>query len=228
MGHIRSWLYPTPNGWKARPGGSAQVQHAPRRRPLATQRASSGPGPTRRPGIADAVRVRSLFHRGEEPTHAQTGGSLTGTAAGHQPENDAKPGHHRLKHLPRHLSPAEPVQRDKAAHRQRLLRFRVQPESLDFAVVDGFVQVEADPWPSFARPSRPAGLIEGASGARFAVAFSLWRPLVGATGFEPAASWSQTKCSTRLSYAPNHRPFIIPKKSLHAIQFSRPARLGVI
>src|SRR5437868_11936708 len=26
--------------------------------------------------------------------------------------------------------------------------------------------------------------------------------VVGATGFEPATSWSQTKCSTRLSYAP--------------------------
>src|SRR2546423_14321183 len=26
--------------------------------------------------------------------------------------------------------------------------------------------------------------------------------MVGATGFEPATSWSQTKCSTRLSYAP--------------------------
>ena len=30
--------------------------------------------------------------------------------------------------------------------------------------------------------------------------------MVGATGFEPATSWSQTKCSTRLSYAP------IPKR----------------
>ena len=28
------------------------------------------------------------------------------------------------------------------------------------------------------------------------------RGMVGATGFEPATSWSQTKCSTRLSYAP--------------------------
>ena len=26
--------------------------------------------------------------------------------------------------------------------------------------------------------------------------------MVGATGFEPATSWSQTKCSTGLSYAP--------------------------
>ena len=29
--------------------------------------------------------------------------------------------------------------------------------------------------------------------------------VVGATGFEPATSWSQTKCSTRLSYAPSTR-----------------------
>src|ERR1700722_13306789 len=39
--------------------------------------------------------------------------------------------------------------------------------------------------------------------------------MVGATGFEPATSWSQTKCSTRLSYAPsqelNHLP--IPRLS---------------
>src|SRR6266699_5727918 len=31
------------------------------------------------------------------------------------------------------------------------------------------------------------------------------KEVVGATGFEPAASWSQTKCSTRLSYAPTRR-----------------------
>jgi hypothetical protein len=30
--------------------------------------------------------------------------------------------------------------------------------------------------------------------------------MVGATGFEPATSWSQTKCSTRLSYAPQETP----------------------
>ena len=29
---------------------------------------------------------------------------------------------------------------------------------------------------------------------------------VGATGFEPATSWSQTKRSTKLSYAPKDRP----------------------
>ena len=27
--------------------------------------------------------------------------------------------------------------------------------------------------------------------------------MVGTTGFEPATSWSQTKCSTGLSYVPN-------------------------
>ena len=31
---------------------------------------------------------------------------------------------------------------------------------------------------------------------------ALRRALVGATGLEPAASWSQTKHSTKLSYAP--------------------------
>ena len=30
--------------------------------------------------------------------------------------------------------------------------------------------------------------------------------MVGATGFEPATSCSQSKCSTRLSYAPTRRP----------------------
>ena len=30
-----------------------------------------------------------------------------------------------------------------------------------------------------------------------------WRK-IGATGFEPATSWSQTKCSTKLSYAPDY------------------------
>ena len=33
--------------------------------------------------------------------------------------------------------------------------------------------------------------------------FSTKRRMVGATGLEPAASWSQTKHSTKLSYAPN-------------------------
>ncbi len=33
--------------------------------------------------------------------------------------------------------------------------------------------------------------------------------MVGATGFEPATSWSQTKCSTRLSYAPRAKPHYI-------------------
>ena len=32
--------------------------------------------------------------------------------------------------------------------------------------------------------------------------YILKKKMVGATGFEPATSWSQTKCSTRLSYAP--------------------------
>jgi hypothetical protein len=32
------------------------------------------------------------------------------------------------------------------------------------------------------------------------------REVVGATGFEPATSCSQSKCSTRLSYAPTRRP----------------------
>ena len=31
-------------------------------------------------------------------------------------------------------------------------------------------------------------------------------PKIGATGFEPAASWSQTRRSTKLSYAPVDRP----------------------
>ena len=30
-----------------------------------------------------------------------------------------------------------------------------------------------------------------------------WVKVVGATGFEPATSWSQTKRSTKLSYAPD-------------------------
>lgn len=29
--------------------------------------------------------------------------------------------------------------------------------------------------------------------------------MVGAAGFEPATLWSQTRCATRLRYAPKHR-----------------------
>ena len=35
--------------------------------------------------------------------------------------------------------------------------------------------------------------------------------MVGATGFEPAAPWSQTKCATKLRYAPN---FLTAKLSI--------------
>lgn len=41
---------------------------------------------------------------------------------------------------------------------------------------------------------------------------------IGATGFEPATSWSQTKRSTKLSYAPGRRTlvgrFLLGKKRL--------------
>lgn len=33
--------------------------------------------------------------------------------------------------------------------------------------------------------------------------------LVGMTGFEPAALWSQTRCATKLRYIPNARYFFI-------------------
>src|SRR3954464_2890253 len=43
------------------------------------------------------------------------------------------------------------------------------------------------------------------------------KEMVGATGFEPATSWSQTKCSTRLSYAPTRpRAANIPQGSPRA------------
>src|SRR5687767_11181457 len=46
--------------------------------------------------------------------------------------------------------------------------------------------------------------------------------MVGATGFEPATSWSQTKCSTRLSYAPNrNRIATIPHVRRRANVFTR-------
>ena len=32
------------------------------------------------------------------------------------------------------------------------------------------------------------------------------RKMVGAVGFEPTTSWSQTKRATKLRYAPNYRP----------------------
>ena len=44
--------------------------------------------------------------------------------------------------------------------------------------------------------------------------------VVGATGFEPATSWSQTKCSTRLSYAPRFRSLCAVENGRQAI--SRP------
>lgn len=48
---------------------------------------------------------------------------------------------------------------------------------------------------------------------------------IGATGFEPATSWSQTKRSTKLSYAPGRRTlvrrFLLGKKRL-AIHTSFP------
>ncbi len=48
--------------------------------------------------------------------------------------------------------------------------------------------------------------------------------MVGATGFEPAASWSQTKCSTRLSYAPVTSSEYHIKQALRN-EFLAPARI---
>jgi hypothetical protein len=44
---------------------------------------------------------------------------------------------------------------------------------------------------------------DGATRKRTIFSRFIGEKMVGATGFEPATSWSQTKCSTRLSYAPN-------------------------
>ena len=52
--------------------------------------------------------------------------------------------------------------------------------------------------------------------------------MVGATGFEPAASWSQTKCSTRLSYAPIDWRLIIVKNGGCAMNICGFLRLGRI
>jgi hypothetical protein len=45
---------------------------------------------------------------------------------------------------------------------------------------------------------------------------------VGARGFEPPTSWSQTTRSTKLSYAPN------PRNSLSWVAFSRIPKFGYI
>jgi hypothetical protein len=37
---------------------------------------------------------------------------------------------------------------------------------------------------------------------RFAKGTEIWEVMVGARGFEPPASWSRTRRSTRLSHAP--------------------------
>ena len=40
--------------------------------------------------------------------------------------------------------------------------------------------------------------------------------MVGAAGFEPATLWSQTRCATRLRYAPNMVTITVPKDNLKA------------
>ena len=40
--------------------------------------------------------------------------------------------------------------------------------------------------------------------------------MVGAAGFEPATLWSQTRCATRLRYAPNLFTIIVHKDILKA------------
>ena len=40
--------------------------------------------------------------------------------------------------------------------------------------------------------------------------------MVGAAGFEPATLWSQTRCATRLRYAPNLFTNIVDKDILKA------------
>ena len=43
------------------------------------------------------------------------------------------------------------------------------------------------------------------------------KKMVGAAGFEPATPWSQTRCSTKLSYVPNNIHFYmnISKSEIH-------------
>ncbi len=38
--------------------------------------------------------------------------------------------------------------------------------------------------------------------------------MVGAAGFEPATLWSQTRCATRLRYAPNNVTITVHKDIL--------------
>lgn len=38
---------------------------------------------------------------------------------------------------------------------------------------------------------------------------------VGATGFEPATAWSQTRCATGLRYAPNMQAFKFASAKIH-------------
>ncbi len=38
--------------------------------------------------------------------------------------------------------------------------------------------------------------------ANLAVIYLIFKMMVGAVGFEPTTPWSQTRCTTRLCYAP--------------------------
>jgi hypothetical protein len=61
------------------------------------------------------------------------------------------------------------------------------------------------------RVARPFMIGAGAAGISAAVAMALaGGRLVGATGFEPATSWSQTRRSTRLSYTPGRKVSAAP------------------
>src|SRR5689334_1308281 len=46
------------------------------------------------------------------------------------------------------------------------------------------------------------------------------RESIGATGFEPATSWSQTTRSTKLSYAPGHCVMVIMGAARAHVKFS--------
>ena len=49
--------------------------------------------------------------------------------------------------------------------------------------------------------------------------------LVGAVGFEPTTPWSQTRCTTRLCYAPIHLSFCIELIVRYGVHFRRDAQV---
>ena len=178
----RSRVTASGSKWAGQPVGLPR----PEARPTRPGRKGNGAGPG--------------THCSSAPQHSRNSGRSTRNRAGdrvdegHMPSTDAEPSVHRV---PRDKECPE-RDRTQYRHRGRMRWIPNRPccsKALNFGSGrEGRLRIHTPPMPSREKRVRSMDQI-GQSDPEEVV--------VGTTGFEPATSCSQSKCSTGLSYVPN-------------------------